>query len=73
MHDIIQVRLGKLGARTEEFTLNGNATVKDLVTASGVETAGYQFRVNSEVADLNTELSDGDIVVLLAAVKGGSH
>lgn len=71
MNDAIQVRLGKLGERTEEFTLSGNATVKDLIAASGKETAGYSIRVNNEAAELTTTLDDDDIVQLLPAVKGG--
>lgn len=71
MNDAIQVRLGKLGERTEEFTLASNATVKDLIVASGKETAGYTIRVNNEAADLNTALGDDDIVQLLPQVKGG--
>lgn len=74
MDNFIQVKLGKLGARTAEYTLTDGATVQDLVTAAkadGFDAAGYTPRVNNEVATLTTTVYDGDIVTFIAAVKGG--
>lgn len=69
--ETIQVKYGKLGARTEEYTLAENATVGQLLTAAGADVAGYILRVNGDVATVGTILDDGDIVTLMPAVKGG--
>lgn len=71
--ETIQVGLGALNQRTENFTLAENATVSDLLTAAGKESQGYTFTVNGETASLNDHLDDGDVVVRLQAVKGGSN
>ena len=71
--DSIQVKLGQIGQRTIETTLAGGATVADLARQENLETAGYQFKVNGAPADLNTVLGDEDLVVRVAALKGGSN
>lgn len=72
MDKTIQVKYGKLGARTEEYTLAENATVGQLLTAAGADVAGYTPRLNGETAGVSSVLYDGDIVTLMPAVKGGA-
>lgn len=69
----IQVKYGKLGARTEEYTLAENATVGHLLTAASADVAGYTPRVNGDTANISDTLEDGDIVTLMPSVKGGSN
>lgn len=72
--DTITVKVGKIGAATREYLLAEGATVQDLLTAAnkdGVETAGFQIRIDGETAQNATQLSDGDLVQLLHAPKGG--
>ncbi len=73
MDNEITVRYGALGQRTAEYLLAGGSTVGDLAKAASLETAGYQFKVNGSPADLNTVIEDDDLVVRVAALKGGSN
>ncbi len=67
------IRYGALGTRTQETLQPDGATVADVARAFSLETAGYQFKVNGAVATLETVVEDGDLVVRVAALKGGSN
>lgn len=68
----IQVRLGKLGEITREYTLAADATAADLAKAAGVEMQGYKPNINNTAAEWTSRLTNGAIVVLTQAVKGGA-
>lgn len=68
----ITVRVGQLPGQINEFALNGNRTVADACAVAGLDPDGFEVRVNSQHAELDTPLNNGDIVLLVREVKGNS-
>lgn len=69
----IFVKVAKTGGLTHEVCLNGDRTVKDALDTAGVEySESNRIRVNGEDVDLDTELEDGDRVIVSSKVKGGN-
>lgn len=67
----ITVRLGRLGAKTQDLELPPGTTVKDLVRAQRLEE--YSIRLNGEPVRLSTELKSGDLMVAgPRSIVGGS-
>ena len=66
----ISVKVGVLPGSIQEYVLNGDRTVQAALTVSGHEAQGYQVRVNGELAELTSNLNDGDTVLLLEKVVG---
>lgn len=61
------------GSEVKEYGLNGNNTVADLFLAADKEfNEDYKIRVNGEVADGETELTNGDIVTVAGKIEGGN-
>lgn len=72
--DTIQVKIGRIGQLTQEFTLSDGATVADLkqvAKAAGYEVERTNFRLHGEIVDESDEVSDGDTFVLVPQVKLG--
>ena len=68
--DYITVRIGRLPGKIEEIALNGGRSVADALAASELDSEGYEIRVNGSPSDFDTELSDGDTVLLVKKIKG---
>ncbi len=68
--EFINVKIGKLPGKIQEIALDGDRSVKAAIEAAELEHEGYQIRVNSFPVDLETELADGDIVLLVKKIKG---
>lgn len=69
----IAVKVGQVGQRAEEYILEigtGAELLKALKSA-GVETTGYQLRMNGEPVNDSTVLVNNGIVTLAPQVKGG--
>lgn len=68
----ITVRVGLLPGRIREIALNGGRTVEHAVQGydSGMSAEGYSIRVNNEPAEASTELSEGDVVLLVGEIEG---
>lgn len=64
------VKVAQLGSRVVEVSLE-DATVHSALKTSGIVADGMEVRVNGEPASMDTLLSEGDIVTLVPAVKGG--
>lgn len=67
----IQVKVGTVGQRSEEYTLNSGAKVRDALQVAGKEADNLDIRINGSIANLDTTLSNGDFVLLSPRVKGG--
>lgn len=68
--EYITVKAGKLPGKIEEISLNGERTVAACIEAAGLNPEGFEIRVNGSVADMDTELNDGDTVLLVKKIKG---
>lgn len=71
-HDagFITVRVGQLPGRIQEIALNGERTVSAAVGAAGFAADGFQIKVNSEDAALDTAVKEGDVILLVRKITG---
>lgn len=70
--DTIEVKLGRMGGVVSTYLLEEDSTILDLLEAADIDfSKGDRARVNSEPADTDTVLEDGDIVTLSSKVSGG--
>lgn len=68
---MLTVKVGKVPGRLTEVLLEEGATVNDALEVAGIEeTSGYEIRVGTEKATVDTELKDGDVVALVKNIKG---
>jgi len=70
--DFITIKAGKLPGKIEEIALNGDRTVNAALEAAALSSEGYEIRVNGAEGDLDTELHDGDTVLLVKKIKGNA-
>ncbi len=68
----INVKVGKLPGKIEEYALNGNRTVADALEVAELSAEGFEIRVNAEKSEEDRELEDGDTVLLAKKIKGNS-
>lgn len=69
---MIRVELAQGEGAVETFNLDpANATVGRLLDVAGVELGSRKIRVNGDIADEDTALSDRDVVMLQQKVDGG--
>jgi len=67
----ITVTVGKLpGAIKTGIKVAAPATVKDALVAAQVDPAGFEIRVNNQAAELGSEISNGQTILLVMPVKG---
>jgi sulfur carrier protein ThiS len=72
--DTISAKVARVGTQFQEFALNGNRTVQDLLTMANINPkASESIRINGEEAELDDELEDGDMVTLVKDIEGGSR
>ncbi len=70
MQSFINVRIGRLPGRISEITLNGDRTVATALMTAGLDSSGYEIRVQGQPASTSTGLNEGDIVLLVKKIKG---
>lgn len=68
---MILVKVAVVGTRTEEVSLEDNATVADALRAASKSAENLDIRIDGKAASLTTRLSDGDVIHLVAKTKGG--
>ena len=66
----LEVRVGKVPGRIENYALNGDRTVRAALAVAGLTQGDLEIKVNSQPATLDTTLNDGDQVVLCKKIKG---
>jgi sulfur carrier protein ThiS len=59
-----------LPGRVEEYVLEKGATVAQALDEADLDASGYQVRVNTEPATMDTPLKNGDRVLLVKQIKG---
>ena len=70
---MLNVRIGTMPGRINEFALEDGATVKEALEIADLTTEGYQIKVNGEQVDEEKVLNDGDLVLLVKQIKGNSE
>jgi len=66
----ITVRVGKLPGRIDQIGLNGGRKVRDALVGATLDADGYEIKVNATPANAETDLKEGDIVLLVRKVRG---
>lgn len=64
------VRVGRLPGVMQNIALEDGSTVADALEHAELDSEGYEVRVNGNTADSDTEVSDGDTVLLTRQIKG---
>lgn len=68
---VTNVRIGTLPGRVRDYVLNGGRTVEKALAVAGLDPdSDSEVRVNGEVADMNTELREGDCLLLVGGIEG---
>lgn len=67
---MISVKIGKLPGKISEFGLEDGCTVGEALAIAELDAEGLEIRVNSALADEETELSNNDTVLLVKKIKG---
>jgi hypothetical protein len=65
-----EVRVGRLPGRIENIVLNGGRKVSDALQGAGLDANGHEIRVNGVLGTMETELVQGDVVLLVRKIKG---
>ncbi len=68
----IEVRVGTLPGIQKTVTLEDGATVQDAIDTAEMNAAGYDIRVDGDEATLGDVIEDGDMILLVKAVKGNA-
>jgi hypothetical protein len=66
----ITVRVGRIPGKIEDVVLNGERTVETALRAVGINWDDAEIRVNDTVAELETELKNGDHVLVAEDIQG---
>lgn len=70
----IFVKVARTGSQVLEVALNGDHTVEDALEAAGInKKVTEEVRVNGETEEMDYELEDGDRIMLVKNIEGGSR
>lgn len=65
------VKFAVLGGRVQEIALANGANIGEGLEVAGLSDSGYQIKKNGSSATREDGLRNGDVVLLVPAVKGG--
>lgn len=68
----ITVRVGKLPGRIHEVALNGGRKVKDALEGAGLDPSGFETKVGTVAATMETDLKQGDTVLLVKKIRNNA-
>jgi sulfur carrier protein ThiS len=66
----ISVQVGKFPGRLTPITCDAGSTVADALRHAGLVKGNYDLKIGGESANLDTEVFDGDLVLLTEPIKG---
>ena len=64
------VKIGRLGESVQEYALTNGDTVGDLLEQADIDLENEELQRNGERVSLDTNLQDGDIVLIVPKVQG---
>ena len=67
---MLNVRIGTMPGRINDYVLEGEATVKDALEIAELSSAGYQIKVNGNQVTEDEPLKDNDLILLVKQIKG---
>lgn len=71
MGNYITVQITKVPGAMKTLSLENGSTVEDALAIAELEVAtGYEIRVDDEIVSRDTELVDGNVVVITKMIKG---
>ena len=68
----MKVRLLRLGSAAHVFDVTPGSTIQSALTDNNVSCDGFDLTLNGLSATGDASLADGDVVVAVPRVKGGS-
>lgn len=71
MGNYINVQITKVPGAMKQVALEVGSTVADALSIAELEApAGYEIRVDDEIATTSTQLEDGNVIVITKMIKG---
>lgn len=71
MNNYITVQITKVPGAMKTLSLENGSTVEDALAIAELDVAsGYEIRVDDEIVSRDTELVDGNVVVITKMIKG---
>lgn len=71
MGNYITVQITKVPGAMKTLSLENGSTVADALAIAELDVAsGYEIRVDDEIVSRDTELVDGNVVVITKMIKG---
>lgn len=71
---MMNIKVGMLPGKIEEYAVENGTTVQEVLTLAGLDSEGYEIRVDSEIAELSQALNESNRVVLLVKkIKGNMN
>lgn len=70
---MLNVKIGTMPGRINEYALEDGAKVKEALEVAGLTSNGYQIKVNGNEATEDTQLSNDDLVLLVKQIKGNAE
>ena len=67
------IKVGKMPGRIEEIAVEDNASVRNILEIAGLDSEGYEIRVNGSTKELDEEVQDGSVVLLTKMIKGNAN
>lgn len=68
--NFIVVKFGRVPGPTSEYTLNGERTVRALLSAAQVNPEGFQIIINDNKGTIDSALRHNDTVLLTKKIQG---
>lgn len=68
----MKIKVLRLGHAARHVEAAAGSTIAEILEANDISSQGYSISVNGLGASANTALEDGDSLVLVAKIEGGS-
>lgn len=69
---MITVKAARIGSRVNEYAVEDDSTVADVLALAGISAEGFEIRVDGSRASLADGLDDGQTIIVSQKVKGNS-
>lgn len=65
------IKVGKMPGRIQEVAITDGMTVQEVLTIAELDANGYEIKIDGEVVSLDTEVEEGDnLILLVRQIKG---
>lgn len=66
------VKVGKMPGRIEEYAVTPGQTISDVLSMAGLDSQGYEIKVDGEIGTLDSVVSESTNLILLAKLVKGN-